>query len=72
MQTKNVILDRWAKVPGLLVIKTDCFVLTHSRNRRPDSQFGLTPYLLIRVSPSDVETNMQASLLSFRRRPGLL
>jgi hypothetical protein len=72
MQTKNAIPERWAKVPGILVIKADCFVLTHSRNRHPDSQFGLMPYLLIRVSPSDVETNMQASLLSFRRRPGLL
>ncbi len=44
-------------------IKVDCSVLTHSHNRYPNSQSGLSPYLFIRVSPSNVYVIADASIL---------
>ena len=44
-------------------IKVNCSVLTHSHNRYPNSQSGLSPYLFIRVSPSNVYVIADASIL---------
>ena len=41
MQTKNVILDRWAKVPGLLVIKPPFLIKNYIFSSNPKLQITI-------------------------------
>ena len=46
----------------ITIIESRLFRTLCSHNRHPHSQSGLSPYLLIRVSPSNIHVSLHASM----------